>query len=252
MRLRFFLVVAALCACSCGDKKKPGKAQVESRPKPTKVVDAATTGTVEGVVGFVGTPRPNTEIGLSDPACKKGLASPILRDEALVQDGKLQNAFVYLKSGLEEYAFEPPQAEVSLDQRNCVYRPLVVGVQVGQALTFVNSDPVLHNVHTVPDENDGTNIAMPSLRMRHTVRFDTEEVPVKTKCDVHPWMRAYIGVVEHPFFAVTGPDGRFRFPGVPPGTYVVEAWHEVYGRKTQQVTLGANESKTIEFGFASN
>lgn len=252
MRLLAFLVMTALCAAGCSGKKKTDARKAEDKPKPTKVVDPATTGEIAGVVRFSGTPRPNSAIGLSDPACKKGLSGPLLRDEALVQDGKLQNVFVYLKSGLESYAFEAPENEVIMDQRNCVYRPLVVGVRVGQPLTFINSDPILHNVHTVPEENDGTNVAMPSIRMRHTVRFDTEEVPVKTKCDVHPWMRAYIGVVEHPFFAVTGAEGTFRFDGVPPGEYVVEAWHEVYGRKTERLVLGTKESRQIELGYQAD
>jgi plastocyanin len=177
-------------------------------------------------------------------------ASPPHQDQVLVEGGKLANAFVYIAEGLADYSFDPPAGEVVIDQVGCIYRPLVVGVRVGQQLTFVNSDPVLHNVHTMPQENRGSNLSMPTRGMRLSRKFNEPEVMIRTKCDVHPWMRAFIGVVGHPFFAVTGPDGAFRFDGVPPGDYVVQLWHETLGVQTQKVTVPDKGAARADFNVA--
>jgi plastocyanin len=164
-------------------------------------------------------------------------------------DGGLQDVFVYVKDGLGNLRFPIPSNTVVLDQKGCHYTPHVVGVQVGQALDVLNSDPTLHNVHAVPASNQEFNTGLPLAGLKHTHRFSTREVMVPFKCDVHPWMSAHVGVLDHPFFAVTNADGAFELKGLPPGTYTVEAWHERLGTQTQMVTIGAKETGTATFEF---
>lgn len=245
------LVLGAGAVVSCGGDKekqnKPPKPQKDPNAPPGKKVDPATAGVIKGVVSFEGTVPENLPVPMSEPACAKAHSGKAMLDKVLVADGKLANVFVYIKDGLAGYEFPAPEGEVVIDQRGCIYKPLVVGVRVDQDLTFVNSDPVLHNIHTLPEENDGHNFAMPTQNMRTTKSFAYPEVMVRTKCDVHPWMRAYIGVVDHPYFAVTGADGAFELPGVPPGDYTVEIWHEQYGRQTQKVTVAEKAAAEVSF-----
>ena len=124
-----------------------------------------------------------------------------------------------------------------------------VGVQVGQVLEILNSDPTLHNVHAVPVANQEFNTGQPLPGMKHTHRFATSEVMVPFRCDVHPWMFAYVGVLDHPFFAVTGPDGTFNIEGLPPGTYTIEAWHERLGAQTQTITIGEREAGDMTYSI---
>jgi plastocyanin len=157
--------------------------------------------------------------------------------------------FVYVKDGLGGLKFPVPSTPVVLDQKGCRYAPHVVGVQVGQGFEVLNSDSTLHNVHALPTANREFNTGQPLAGLRYSHRFSTREVMVPFKCDVHPWMRAYIGVLDHPFFGVTGADGTFTLTGLPPGTYTVEAWHEKLGTQTQTVTIGDKESKDIAVSF---
>jgi plastocyanin len=164
-------------------------------------------------------------------------------------DSGLENVFVSVKSGLGARTFPAPTAPVVLDQQGCHYTPHVVGVQVGQPLEIVNSDDTLHNVHAVPQVNEEFNIGQPIKGMKNTRKFTAREVAILFKCDVHGWMNAYVGVVEHPFFAVTAGGGRFSLETLPPGTYEIEAWHEKLGTETQTVTVGEKETKDISFTF---
>ncbi len=187
----------------------------------------------------------------SDPSCATGSGQKPLSDAVLVAaDGALQNAFVYIKDGLDPaYTFAAPSAPVVLDQKGCFFVPRVMGLRVGQPLEMANTDPTFHNIHALPKQNREFNHGLaPGIPpMRHT--FTTPEVMVRFKCDVHGWMAAHIGVMAHPFFAVTAADGTFSFSGVPPGTYTVEAWHEVFGTQTARVTVGAGESSPLSFSF---
>jgi plastocyanin len=171
-------------------------------------------------------------------------------ERVLIGDaGALQNVFVYVKDGLGNLRFPIPATSVVLDQKGCHYVPHVLGVQVGQNLEVVNSDPTLHNVHAVAKANQEFNQGQPLPGMKFTRQFSTPEVMVPFKCDVHSWMNAFIGVLDHPYFAVTGADGSFSLKGLPPGTYTIEAWHETLGTQTQSVTIGEKESKEIAFTF---
>ena len=165
-------------------------------------------------------------------------------------DGKsLENVFVYVKDGLGNYAFDVPTQPATIDQKDCRYHPHVFGMRVGQPLEIINSDPTLHNIHALPKSNQEFNTGQPIQGMKTTHTFTAKEVMVPFKCDVHGWMNAYVGVVNHPYFAVTDKDGKFELKGVPPGTYTIEAWHEKLGTMTQSVTLGQKDSKEINFTF---
>jgi plastocyanin len=165
--------------------------------------------------------------------------------------GGLQNVFVYVKDGLGNRTFAAPATPVVLDQQGCHYVPHVVGIQVGQPMEIVNSDSTLHNVHALPKENGEFNQGQPLKGMKNVHTFTTKEVMVPFKCDVHGWMNAWVGVLDHPFYAVTGNDGSFSIKGLPPGTYTIEAWHEKLGTQTQMVTIGEKETKDVAMTFKS-
>jgi plastocyanin len=167
-------------------------------------------------------------------------------------DGKsLGNVFVYVKDGLGNYVYDMPTEPARIDQKECRYHPHVFGMRVGQPLEIVNSDPTLHNIHAIPKANQEFNNGQPIQGMKMTHTFTAKEVMVPFKCDVHGWMNAYVGVLDHPYFAVSGNDGKFDIKTLPAGTYTIEAWHEKLGTQTQQVTLGAKETKDITFTFKS-
>lgn len=160
-------------------------------------------------------------------------------------DGALANVFVYVKAGLEGRSFPVPAEPVVLDQRQCWYVPRVVGVRVGQPFQVLNSDPLLHNVRSASTVNAPFNQGQPIQGMRYSHTFSAEEVMVPFKCDVHAWMNAWVGVMNHPYFAVTGSDGRFALANLPAGTYTVEAWHETAGTASGSVTVTATGTASL-------
>jgi len=244
--LVLFLAVG-LSACGGGESAPPAPpAPVAPAAKP---VDPATAATVTGRITFSGqAPAPRPISMASDPRC----INPGAVTETVVTGaaGGLQNVFVYVKDGLGDASFPVPATPVVLDQKGCQYRPHVFGVQVGQPIEILNSDATLHNIHALPMANQGFNVGQALQGLRHTHTFSTKEVMVPFKCDVHRWMNAYVGVLDHPFHAVTKADGSFTLNGLPPGTYTVEAWHESLGTMTQSVTVGAKETKEVAFSFA--
>ena len=216
---------------------------------PASKLDESTLGTVRGTVVFDGTPpRPGTILVAGDPNCKrKDLAAAA---NVQVVDGKISNAFVYVKEGLEQLVFERPTGAIEIDQDGCLYRPHVVGVQTGQTLRFRNSDPTLHNVHTHSDNSRNVNFGMPLQNDTRDIRLAKAEIMVGVKCDVHPWMRAWVGVLDHPYFAVTGADGTFKVSRIPPGEYLIEAWHERFGTVSEKVMLPASGEVATELRFS--
>jgi plastocyanin len=169
-----------------------------------------------------------------------------------VKDGKVGSVFVYVKSGLPADAkYAPPSESVVIDQEGCLYKPRVVGVMAGQTIDIKNSDPVLHNIKAVPKTNRGFNISQPTAGMVSKRKFDQPEQMVPLQCNVHSWMHANVGVMPHPYFATTSDDGKFEIKGLPPGTYVIEAWHEKLGPKTTTVTVGDGETKTADFSYTA-
>jgi plastocyanin len=221
----------------------------ESAGAAVKNVGPATA-TISGKVVFSGTPPSGDRLMMdADPICKMIHSADVLSQASEVNaDGTLPHVFVYVKEGAGG-DHPTPKDPVTIDQVGCMYEPHVFGVQVGQGIRIVNSDDTLHNVHAVPKDNKQFNLAMPFKGMELTKKFNTPEVMVKFKCDVHPWMNAYVGVVAHPFFAATGNSGSFTLPKLPAGTYTLEAWHETYGTQTQAVTVANNETKDITFTF---
>jgi uncharacterized membrane protein/plastocyanin len=236
-----------------GETTTPGGPPAETAgpaPAPTPPIDAATAATLRGVVRFEGKPPARKELKMgATPACAAMHPKPALSEDAVVADGKLANAFVWVKAGLEGYQFPPPASRVVIDQVGCIYRPHVVGVQVGQPLVFLNSDETYHNVHLVPAKNPGANVPMAGAGIEKTFRFKRVEVMIPTQCDAHGWMAASVGVVPHPFFRVTGVDGAFEMKGLPPGRYTLEAWHERFGAQTATVDVGPKGDRPVDFTF---
>jgi plastocyanin len=162
------------------------------------------------------------------------------------------NIMVWVSKGLPAGKTWPaPKTPVVLDQKGCIYVPHVMGIMVGQPYRILNSDGVLHNVHALPKINKGFNRAMPPTLKEASASFDKPEDIFQIKCDVHPWMNAYVGVFTHPFFSVTGKEGKFNISGLDAGTYTITAWHERLGTQTATVTVGANETKTQDLKFTT-
>lgn len=243
--------IAGLCAACNGSGQNASQTSTAPASGGQKV-DPATAGTISGKVVFDGQPPEDPVLNMaSDPACvSANQGKPVHAQTYVVDDGGLENVFVYIKDGLgNKYAFEAPAEPVTLDQKGCQYLPHVVGVRVAQPLKIVNDDNTMHNIHGMPVTNQDFNMGQPVQNQSNNVTFTAPEVLIPLKCDVHTWMNAYVGVVSHPYFAVTAHGGAFALTGVPPGTYTVEAVHEKLGRQSQSVTLGAKGSQTITFTF---
>jgi len=179
-------------------------------------------------------------------------SEPVYSQNVVVDEkGMLQNVFVYVKEGLPAKTYPAPKTPVTINQQGCMYAPHVLGIQVNQPLQIVNSDPTLHNIHALPKLNDGFNIAQPRKGMKTEKFFTQPEIMVRVKCDVHSWMSCYIGVLDHPFFAVTGSDGTCELRGLPPGEYLIAAWHEKYGTQEQTLVVKAGEEKKIVFTYTA-
>ena len=248
--LTTWLIVLAPLACG-GDEAGDGEAASEApAAEAGPAVQVANAATVRGQVQFQGTAPAGEPIDMSEePTCaEKHTGGPVAETVVANQNGTLRNVFVYVKEGLPAQPHPAPAATVEIDQQGCVYRPHVLGVQTGQKLLIKNSDGLLHNINAKPSANRGFNISQPR-NMESTRTFTTKEVMIPVECDVHGWMKAYIGVLDHPYFAVTGEDGSFSIGNLPPGTYVLEAWHEKYGTQTMSVTVGPDESKDANFTY---
>jgi len=220
-----------------------------------KHVDPETAGAITGKVVLQGTPPPNDPLRMGvDPNCTQNAGPNPVNDAVLVaSDGAVQNTFVYVKDGLDSaYSFDVPTEPVTMDQKGCRYAPRILGVRANQPLAIVNSDATMHNVHALPMTNQEFNQGAPVQGFRMTKTFTAPEVMVRFKCDVHGWMTAYIGVMAHPYFAVTKPDGTFELKGVPPGTYTIGAWHEKFGTQTAQVTVAPKQSQAVSFTYQAN
>ncbi len=195
-------------------------------------------------------PKTDKIVMTKDPNCVKFHSQPVYKEEVVVNpNGTLQNVFVYVKSGLGNRSFPAPKEEIVFDQKGCQYYPHIFGMQAKQPLKIMNSDPTLHNIHALPKNSKQFNNAQPKQGMTMIKTFDNPEVMVKIKCEVHNWMSAYVGVLNHPFYSVTSKEGTFTLKGLPAGEYVVEAWHEKYGSASQTVKVGEKETKQIEFTF---
>lgn len=242
-------LLAAIATVACGG----GSTAPAPASSGSPAVDPATAGTITGRVIVEGTPPKAQTIRVDgDKTCATLVPGAERQTETWVvgEGGGLANVFVYVKTGLEGRSFPVPTEPVVLDQQNCWYTPRVVGVRVGQSFQVLNSDPLLHNVRAQAAVNQAFNQGQPVQGVRYSHTFSTDEVMVPIKCDVHAWMNAWVGVMNHPYFAVTGPSGAFELPNLPPGTYTVEAWHEAGGTTTGTVTVPASGAATLSLAVA--
>jgi plastocyanin len=208
---------------------------------------------ITGTITFDGKPPVLKPLAMeADPACAKKHAKPAPGEALVLGNGQtMGNVIVWVSKGLPAGKTWPaPSTPVVMDQVGCQYKPHAMTIMVGQPYKILNSDGVLHNVHTLPKINKSFNSAMPGNRKEATTAFEKPEPVFQIKCDVHPWMAAYIGVFTHPFHAVTSPDGKFTIANLDAGTYEISAWHERLGTQTASITVGANESKPQNFKFA--
>ncbi len=223
---------------------------------PAQSGGQAGTASVTGSVKFEGKKPRVRAIDMSgaDAKCAEANGGKRLKPDTVIinKNGTLRNAFVWVKSGLEGKTFPMPEGDAMLDQKGCRYTPHVQGMRKGQSLAIKTSDPTAHNVHGYAKVNRSFNRSQPagagdvSIRMRR----DESSPPMKIKCDIHPWMNAYVAVVDHPYYAVTGEDGSFTLADLPAGTYIVEVWHEKYGVMEETITIGDGEAKSLEFAYA--
>ncbi|MGH7701238.1 MAG: carboxypeptidase regulatory-like domain-containing protein [Gemmatimonadales bacterium] len=238
-------------ACGGGERAPEGGEQAATTTQATGPMGDAV---VMGTVKLTGTPPRNPRIDMAEePKCRaKYPSAPANPVVVTGSGGGLANVFVYVKAGLPAGAqYTAPTAPVAIDQDGCLYHPRVLGLMVGQPLEIRNSDSLLHNIKAVPASNRPFNISQPAAGMRTTRTFNTPEVMVPLECNVHGWMNAYVGVVTHPFHAVSGENGSFTISGLPAGTYTIEAWHERFGTRTATVTVAAGGSATADFTFAA-
>ena len=243
-----------LSGCGKSDQSesvKPKEEATKSAAGTAPATDEANAGSITGKVSFAGDkPAMKTLSMDATPACARAHPTPQKSQEVMVnENGTLKNVFVWVKSGLPDKPWPAPATAVRLDQKGCMYEPHVFGVMAGQDIEIANDDPTNHNIHPIPHENREWNESQPPNSEAKKKSFARQEVMIPVKCNVHPWMRAYIAVVSHPFFAVTGDDGTFTIKGLPPGTYKVEAWHEKFGAKEMDVTVAPKDTKTADFEF---
>ena len=245
----------ALAVVACG-----GEAKEETAPPATTAAAygagtagaaALGNGAITGKIAFEGTaPAPEKVKVSADPKCQSMHPQGLEKQAVEVKGGGLAHVFVWVKSGVSG-SYPAPAEPVVLDQQGCTYHPHVIGVQTAQSIKIRNSDETLHNIHPRPTLNREFNIGQPRQGMESTKSFDKQEIMIPVGCDVHPWMRAYISVVSHPFFAVSKEDGTYEIEGLPAGDYEIEAYHEKLKAQTQKVTVKDGDRAKLDFTFKS-
>lgn len=254
------LAFAAACSRSADDEEDAADGGGDSAEVAslTPYKPSGQEGSIAGTISFAGGAPAKKGISMdADPVCASSNPDPHAED-IVVNGDKLANVFVYVKDGtvggknFSGYQFPAPPQPVTLDQKGCQYTPHVIGVQVNQTFNVTNSDPTAHNVNVDAKQNEKFNQGQSPGAAPITKQFKRAETVIPVKCNQHPWMRAYVGVLQHPFFAVTDGEGRFEIKGVPAGTYTLVAWHEKYPQGlTHSITVGASEAKTADFSFTA-
>jgi plastocyanin len=246
------LLFALIFFAGCNQNSSPAGIHI-SRPAATTSgtsIDPATTGSISGTIAFSGVAPKRAPIDMDmDMGCSLAGKEPNLAEAVIASQGKLQNVFVYVESGLEGYATPTPSEPAVLDQIGCRYVPHVMGLVAGQTLKILNSDSTMHNVHPVPQKNQQWNESqMPKADPKERT-FNNPELMLPITCNQHPWMKMYVNVVGNPFFAVSDGAGKFSIQGLPPGTYTIAAVHEKLGTQEMKVTVAPRQNQTADFTF---
>jgi len=253
-RLRFSIAIIGTMmlavAAMISPARSPGLAQDQTKPIYRATGSEAT---ITGTISFAGKPpQPKRIDAGADPVCEK--ASPeLFTEDVIVRAGKLANVFVYIRSGdmLEWYSFEAASPEVSIAHRGCQLIPHVLGMQTQQVLKIANEDSTTHNTNLDAKSNPFSNQSQPPTAAPLEIKFKTPEVAIPVKDNQHPWERAYVAVLPHPFFAVSALNGSYQISGLPPGKYAVVAWHEGFGEQTAEISVGVGEHKKLDFTFSA-
>jgi plastocyanin len=245
------LALCALLLIAAGCKKSSTGTSTQPQKNYT-TIDWANSGTITGTIHFTGKAPKRIPIDMGqDPVCS--LASANLTEQYVVDNGGLENVFVYIKSGLGDKAYAPPSKPVVMDQKGCRYDPHVIGVMPGQPIEFTNSDNTMHNVHMIPtlSTNQAVDVSEAPNGPGENRTLSTPELMIPVRCNNHPWMEAFVNVVANPFYAVSEDGGHFTIKGVPPGTYTVVTDHEKLGEKTTTVTVAPHQTATVNVTYAA-
>ncbi|OHB69284.1 MAG: hypothetical protein A2W23_02995 [Planctomycetes bacterium RBG_16_43_13] len=239
-------IAAQLLIASCGG----GEDDSDYNPPPPTYIAPDTVASISGEILFNGTPPTPKPISTEgNPECR-GIHKDILYDESiLVKDAHLQNVFVYIKEGLENYVFAIPREPITISNYKCLFSPRVVGAQARQHILLLNNDPTTHNFHFHSKNSEPINRALPFQGAKYQAKITKSEVMIPIMCDLHPWMTGYIGVLQHPYFYVTGADGRFELKNIPAGEYTIETWHEKLGTQQQKIILAPNKNQKVVFTY---
>jgi len=238
-------VLALVVLVGCGGDPT---ATAPARTRTPTPLHHAVTGTIAGTVRFDGAVPAMAEVRFGGfGECAAQHSGTVYAGDVLVKDGLVENAFVWLKDGLGDRVFAVPEAPVEVDQVGCLYEPRIAGAQVGQTVRFVNGDQLLHNVRGTPKASAQWNVSLSRRGASRDIVVERPEVMVSVRCDLHPWMQSWLGVVDHPYFALTAADGTFTLRDVPPGDYAVAVWHERLGVAETRVSLAAKGSATADF-----
>lgn len=247
--LALLTLSAFVAAAGCGGAKDE-PSDTPANGGKAKFAPKGDEGTIAGKIAFEGTPPAAKRIDMGQDANCASAPGDKMTDDVVVTDGNLGAVFVYVKGGdLDKYTFEVPTDSAHLDQLGCRYVPRVLGAQTGQVIRITNSDPTTHNIHPTPKNNPNWNKSQAKGAPPIEEKFTRAETLIPVKCDQHPWMRANIGVLAHPYFAVSAADGTYEIKNLPPGTYTLVAWHETFGEQTESITVGASESKSQDFTY---
>ena len=260
--LGLIAIVSLLSLASSCSKRGEEEAETGTESAGKAYTAKGNEGTISGVVSYTGTaPEPKKIDTAADAACTS--KSPnLVTEEWMVKDGKVANTYVYIKEGtltdnskISAYSTFPNMpSSATLDQNGCHYKPHVLGVVVNEPISITNSDPTTHNIHFTPKNNPDWNQSQPNGAAALTHKLARAEILVPVKCNQHPWMKSYVAVSKHPFFAVTAEDGSYTIKGVPPGKYTVVAWHEGGANgteKTMEVTVPASGAAKADFSFGA-